>query len=153
MGNLPINIEEIQSFLTHRYPILLVDRVIDYQKGDYAIGLKNVTFNEPHFQGHFPGHSVMPGVLIIKALASRLLVISPGARRIIPRCLCLPPVIKFACTCRRSPCPSTLVTPATKVATQRIWGALPAEPVSLHRPNALKQGTSTLIAFSLALWP
>jgi len=46
-----------------------VDRVIDYQKGDYAIGLKNVTFNEPHFQGHFPGHSVMPGVLVIEALA------------------------------------------------------------------------------------
>ena len=62
-------IEEIQELLPHRYPFLLVDRVIDYVPGKKAVGIKNVTFNEPQFQGHFPGRSLMPGVLIIEAMA------------------------------------------------------------------------------------
>lgn len=62
-------IEEIQQLLPHRYPFLLVDRIIDYEPGKRAVGIKNVTFNEPHFQGHFPGRSLMPGVLIIEAMA------------------------------------------------------------------------------------
>lgn len=61
--------EEIQQLLPHRYPFLLVDRVIDYVPGKRAVGIKNVTFNEPHFQGHFPGRSLMPGVLIVEAMA------------------------------------------------------------------------------------
>lgn len=61
--------EEIQQLLPHRYPFLLVDRVIDYVPGKRAVGIKNVTFNEPHFQGHFPGRPLMPGVLIVEAMA------------------------------------------------------------------------------------
>jgi 3-hydroxyacyl-[acyl-carrier-protein] dehydratase len=61
--------EEIQSLLPHRYPFLLVDRIIDYVPGKMAVGVKNVTINEPHFQGHFPGRPLMPGVLIVEAMA------------------------------------------------------------------------------------
>lgn len=62
-------LEEIQKLLPHRFPFALVDRIIDYVPGKQAVGLKNVTFNEPHFQGHFPGRSLMPGVLIVEAMA------------------------------------------------------------------------------------
>ncbi|MBE9108044.1 3-hydroxyacyl-ACP dehydratase FabZ [Nodosilinea sp. LEGE 07298] len=61
--------EEIYALLPHRYPFALVDRIIDYVPGKQAVGIKNVTFNEPHFQGHFPGHPIMPGVLIVEAMA------------------------------------------------------------------------------------
>lgn len=61
--------EEIQKLLPHRYPFLLVDKIIDYVPGKKAIGVKNVTINEPHFPGHFPGRPLMPGVLIVEAMA------------------------------------------------------------------------------------
>ncbi len=64
-----LTLEEIQQLLPHRYPFSLVDRITDYVPGESAIGLKNVTFNEPHFQGHFPGRPLMPGVLIVEAMA------------------------------------------------------------------------------------
>lgn len=66
-----INIDnvEIQSILPHRYPFLLVDRVIELSVNERAVGLKNVTCNEPFFQGHFPGRPIMPGVLLLEALA------------------------------------------------------------------------------------
>jgi beta-hydroxyacyl-ACP dehydratase FabZ len=63
------DIQKIMEFLPHRYPFLLVDRVIELVPGDKIIALKNVTINEPFFQGHFPGQPVMPGVLIIEAMA------------------------------------------------------------------------------------
>lgn len=63
------SLEEIHQFLPHRYPFSLVDRIIEYVPGEKAVGLKNVTFNEPHFQGHFPGRPLMPGVLIVEAMA------------------------------------------------------------------------------------
>lgn len=59
----------IQRIIPHRYPFLLVDRVDDIVKGKSAVGIKNVTYNEPHFQGHFPGAPIMPGVTIIEAMA------------------------------------------------------------------------------------
>src|SRR5205814_1335725 len=62
-------IEDIMKVLPHRYPFLLVDRIIDIEEGKRVVGIKNVTINEPFFQGHFPGHPVMPGVLIIEAMA------------------------------------------------------------------------------------
>lgn len=64
-----MNIEEIRKLLPHRYPFLLVDRVLSYEVGKTIHAVKNVTFNEPFFQGHFPIQSVMPGVLIVEALA------------------------------------------------------------------------------------
>ncbi len=64
-----MDIKEIQKFLPHRYPFLLVDRIIEIEPGTKAVGIKNVTFNEGFFQGHFPGQPIMPGVLIIEAMA------------------------------------------------------------------------------------
>ncbi|HEX3868662.1 MAG TPA: bifunctional UDP-3-O-[3-hydroxymyristoyl] N-acetylglucosamine deacetylase/3-hydroxyacyl-ACP dehydratase [Gemmatimonadaceae bacterium] len=64
-----LDIEEIMKVLPHRYPFLLVDRIIEVEEGKRIVGVKNVTINEPFFQGHFPGHPVMPGVLIIEAMA------------------------------------------------------------------------------------
>ncbi|RLB04408.1 MAG: 3-hydroxyacyl-[acyl-carrier-protein] dehydratase FabZ [Deltaproteobacteria bacterium] len=63
-----IDVNEIMSFLPHRYPFLFVDRIIELQEGKRIVGIKNVTINEPFFQGHFPGEPVMPGVLIIEAM-------------------------------------------------------------------------------------
>ena len=62
-------IEEIMRVLPHRYPFLLVDRILELEQGKRVVGLKNVTINEPFFQGHFPGHPIMPGVLVIEAMA------------------------------------------------------------------------------------
>lgn len=64
-----LDIKRILSVLPHRYPFLLVDRLTELVPGEKAVGIKNVTINEPFFQGHFPGEPVMPGVLIIEALA------------------------------------------------------------------------------------
>ena len=66
---LPFDIERIQALLPHRYPFLLVDRVVEFEKDKRVLAYKNVTCNEPFFTGHFPGHPVMPGVLVIEALA------------------------------------------------------------------------------------
>ena len=63
------SIGEIMELLPHRYPFLLVDRIVEWDPGKKIVGIKNVSINEPFFQGHFPGHPVMPGVLIIEALA------------------------------------------------------------------------------------
>ena len=64
-----IEIKEIMNILPHAYPFLLVDRIIEVEPGKRIIGIKNVTYNEPFFPGHFPGRPIMPGVLIIEAMA------------------------------------------------------------------------------------
>lgn len=61
--------KQIQNILPHRYPFLLVDRITEIEDGKRAVGIKNVTVNEPFFQGHFPGEPIMPGVLIVEAMA------------------------------------------------------------------------------------
>lgn len=72
-----IDIERIMEMIPHRYPLLLVDRVVELELGERITAFKNVTFNEPHFTGHFPSKPIMPGVLIIEAMAqtSALLVV------------------------------------------------------------------------------
>ncbi len=64
-----IDIKEILAVLPHRYPFLLVDRIIEMEPAKRIVGIKNVTFNEPFFSGHFPGRPIMPGVLIVEAMA------------------------------------------------------------------------------------
>lgn len=71
-----MNIHEILKYLPHRYPILLVDRVISYEAGKDIVALKNVSINEPFFSGHFPHHPVMPGVLIVEALAQAAAILT-----------------------------------------------------------------------------
>ncbi len=64
-----MTVNDIMKLLPHRYPFLLVDRIVDLKPGESALGVKNVTINEPFFQGHFPGQPIMPGVLVIEAMA------------------------------------------------------------------------------------
>lgn len=66
---LPIEVTALMRYLPHRYPFLMVDRIVSMEGTEYVVGIKNVTFNEPHFMGHFPGQPVMPGVLIIEGMA------------------------------------------------------------------------------------
>ena len=66
------DIQKILKLLPHRYPFLMVDRIVDIDRDESARGIKNVSFNEPHFQGHFPEHPVMPGVLILEGMAQKI---------------------------------------------------------------------------------
>ena len=67
--SIPMGVEEIKGILPHRYPFLMVDRILSVELGKRIVGLKNVTVNEPFFPGHFHQHAIMPGVLIVEALA------------------------------------------------------------------------------------
>lgn len=67
--NYTIDVQQIMKRIPHRYPFLLIDKVEDIMPGESAVGIKNVTMNEPHFTGHFPDFPVMPGVLIVEAMA------------------------------------------------------------------------------------
>ena len=70
-----IDVVRIMEMIPHRYPFLMIDRVRDMKKGESAVGIKNVTASEPHFQGHFPDHPIMPGVLIVEAMAQTAAVL------------------------------------------------------------------------------
>ena len=76
------------SLLPHRYPFLLVDRIVEYERGKRIVGLKNVTRNEPFFDGHFPGNPVMPGVLLVEALVQSAAIIAldtlDNAKEVVP---------------------------------------------------------------------
>ena len=76
-----LDIEQIKKALPHRYPMLLLDRVVDYTPGESLTAIKNVTINEPFFQGHFPQRPIMPGVLIIEAMAQATAVLGLCPRR------------------------------------------------------------------------
>jgi 3-hydroxyacyl-[acyl-carrier-protein] dehydratase len=80
-----IGIQKIMHLLPHRYPFLLVDKIVEIRGSEFCIGIKNVTYNEPQFQGHFPGEPIMPGVMIIEGMAqcagcAALVSIEGGAR-------------------------------------------------------------------------
>ncbi len=72
------DINQIQKLLPHRYPFLLIDRVVEFEKGKRILGYKNVSFNEPYFTGHFPQKPIMPGVLILEALAQAAGILAFG---------------------------------------------------------------------------
>lgn len=76
MADKQLNINEIRKILPHRYPFLLIDKVLDYEIGESLVALKNVTTNEPFFQGHFPHYPVMPGVLILEAMAQSCAILA-----------------------------------------------------------------------------
>lgn len=76
----PVDVNQILNLLPHRYPFMLVDRVLDYKVFDYLVGIKNVTMNEPFFTGHFPGNPIMPGVLMLESLAQASAVLSNLSR-------------------------------------------------------------------------
>ena len=78
MANTGYGIEKIKSILPHRYPFLMVDRVTEFKAGEYIWGYKNVSINEPFFQGHFPGEPIMPGVLILEAMAQLGILFAVG---------------------------------------------------------------------------
>ena len=71
-----VDITKILNLLPHRYPFILVDRVLDYKPFDYLTGIKNVTINEPFFMGHFPAKAIMPGVLLIESLAQAAAILA-----------------------------------------------------------------------------
>ena len=75
-----VDITKILNLLPHRYPFILVDRVLDYKPVDYLTGIKNVTINEPFFMGHFPGNPIMPGVLMLESLAQASAILSNLSR-------------------------------------------------------------------------
>ncbi|MGQ3888027.1 3-hydroxyacyl-ACP dehydratase FabZ [Legionella sp. CNM-1927-20] len=77
----PIDIIRVLELLPHRYPFILVDRVMEYKELDYLIAIKNVTINEPFFMGHFPGNPIMPGVMMLEALAQASAILSNLSRK------------------------------------------------------------------------
>ncbi|MCF8495662.1 MAG: 3-hydroxyacyl-ACP dehydratase FabZ [Alphaproteobacteria bacterium] len=74
-NTLPIDIRRIMEMIPHRYPLLMVDRILELVPGERALSLKNITMNEPQFEGHFPGFPVMPGVLIIESMAQTAAIV------------------------------------------------------------------------------
>jgi len=78
------DINQIQQILPHRYPFLMVDKIVDFKDNEYIVGIKNLTMNEEFFQGHFPGRPIMPGVLMIEAMAQTSAILAKRSSQGIP---------------------------------------------------------------------
>lgn len=117
------DIQDIQAILPHRYPFLLVDRVVDIDGSNSATGIKNVTMNEPHFQGHFPGTPIMPGVTIIEAMAQTAAVMVGVANDLAGKNILIYFMSIDKCKFRRKVVPGDVLE--MKIETQRggakIW--------------------------------
>jgi 3-hydroxyacyl-[acyl-carrier-protein] dehydratase len=144
-----MDLEAIMSRLPHRYPMLLVDRILEVEPGRRIVGLKNVSMNEPFFQGHFPGHPIMPGVLVVEAMAQVggvLASLMPGAEGHIAFFAAIE-----RCRFRRPVRPGDqLVTEATVLRTRtrigqmqaiaRVDGAVVAEGIFTYSMGELEGG-------------
>ncbi|PQO22776.1 3-hydroxyacyl-[acyl-carrier-protein] dehydratase FabZ [Rhodobacteraceae bacterium WD3A24] len=113
----------IQRIIPHRYPFLLIDRVRDIVAGVSAVGVKNVTFNEPHFQGHFPGAPIMPGVTIVEAMAQSAAVLVGVTRDLADKSLLVYFMNIDKCKFRRKVVPGDVLELHVKVRRggDKIW--------------------------------
>lgn len=118
-----MDVIEIQKLLPHRYPFLLVDRVVEYTPGEQLVGYKNVTLNEPFFGGHFPGHPVMPGVLILEALAQACALLAYKTEKLEPSKLVVYLMSIDGAKFRKPVVPGDRLTLTAKVIKQKgqIW--------------------------------
>jgi len=149
-----MNLEAIMARLPHRYPMLLVDRILEVGPGHRIVGLKNVSMNEPFFQGHFPGRPIMPGVLVVEAMAQVggvLASLMPGAEGHIAFFAAIE-----RCRFRRPVRPGDqLITEATVLrartrigqmqAIARIDGAVAAEGIFTYSMGSLEGGPGSLL--------
>lgn len=117
------DIHLIQKIIPHRYPFLLVDRVRDIVPNESAVGIKNVTFNEPHFQGHFPGAPIMPGVTIVEAMAQTAAVMAGVSMDLGDRDLLVYFMTIDNCKFRRMVVPGDVLELHVKVlrARSKVW--------------------------------
>lgn len=117
------NLDIIQRIIPHRYPFLLIDKVRDIVSGESAVGIKNVTCNEPHFQGHFPGAPIMPGVTIIEAMAQTAAVMVGVTLDLIDRDLLVYFMSVDKCKFRQKVVPGDVLELHVKVTRggSKIW--------------------------------
>ena len=148
-----MDVKEIQKLLAHRYPFLLVDRVVELELGKKLIGFKNVTINEDFFNGHFPGHPVMPGVLVLEALAQACALLAYKSSGLNPEALVIYLMAIDKAKFRKPVVPGDRLTLTAEVirVKGRIWkqrgvatvdGAVVAEAEFLA--TAVKKGEAQL---------
>ena len=116
-----VDIDLIQRIIPHRYPFLLVDKVIEIDGTESATGIKNVTFNEPHFQGHFPGAPIMPGVTIVEAMAQTAAVMLGTSLGLADKNLLVYFMAIDKCKFRRKVVPGTFLNYRSKRFVENRW--------------------------------
>jgi 3-hydroxyacyl-[acyl-carrier-protein] dehydratase len=157
-----MDVETIMTRIPHRYPMLLVDRILEMEPGRRIVGLKNVTVNEPFFQGHFPGHPIMPGVMVVEAMVQVggvLASFMPGAEGHIAFFAAID-----RCRFRRPVRPGdTLITEVAVLhtrarigqmqATARVDGVVVADGVFTYSMGILERGPGTAAPMARASGP